>query len=356
MDHQYLTVAKIPVLDTGNDSYKGPTNTDPDNATTRKDDEQSGRTVTITTEDMQRKKNDVKARTTLLLSLLDEHHFFIISSITVQTSGSGISNLLAVGTTFTGSGNIYYQWELSPGSGNALCILFPTIRELFGETKNIQWVLNDFSNTLIDFFNGFMDSMVIPNDRPTDDFQGDIRLLGLEDAHFEAYVFINPLAPPGTKAVKSSSCNIDTSNMHTFYQRHRSDNHWTNDYPLEQILENLLKPVKIRQKLATYPKICMFALTLSNAESSYINEAMADHAWTEAIHRTIGRCLDFVAYVVHKSFTIDQMDVKMAFLNGSLKEEVYVSQPDGFVNPDIQKKLLPQESNLWIEASSMSLV
>nr|GFB14509.1 hypothetical protein [Tanacetum cinerariifolium] len=52
--------------------------------------------------------------------------FFIISSITVQTSGSGISSLLAVGTTFTGSGNLYYQWELSPGSGNALCILFPT--------------------------------------------------------------------------------------------------------------------------------------------------------------------------------------------------------------------------------------
>nr|GEW85407.1 hypothetical protein [Tanacetum cinerariifolium] len=39
----------------------------------RKDDEQSGITVTITIEDMQRKKNDVKARTTLLLSLPDEH-------------------------------------------------------------------------------------------------------------------------------------------------------------------------------------------------------------------------------------------------------------------------------------------
>nr|GFA59978.1 reverse transcriptase domain-containing protein [Tanacetum cinerariifolium] len=38
----------------------------------------------------------------------------------------GISSLLVVGTTFTGSGNLYYQWELSPGSRNALCILFPT--------------------------------------------------------------------------------------------------------------------------------------------------------------------------------------------------------------------------------------
>nr|GEV27684.1 retrovirus-related Pol polyprotein from transposon TNT 1-94 [Tanacetum cinerariifolium] len=46
--------------------------------------------------------------------------FFIISSIAVQTSGSGISNLLAVGTTFTGSGNLYCQWELSPGSNSQL--------------------------------------------------------------------------------------------------------------------------------------------------------------------------------------------------------------------------------------------
>nr|GEV85188.1 hypothetical protein [Tanacetum cinerariifolium] len=42
------------------DSYKVPTNTDPDNASTRKDDELSRRTVTIITEDMERKKNDVK--------------------------------------------------------------------------------------------------------------------------------------------------------------------------------------------------------------------------------------------------------------------------------------------------------
>nr|GEY95811.1 reverse transcriptase domain-containing protein [Tanacetum cinerariifolium] len=38
--------------------------------------------------------------------------FFFFSSLAVQTSGSGISNLLAVATTFTGSGNLYCQWEL----------------------------------------------------------------------------------------------------------------------------------------------------------------------------------------------------------------------------------------------------
>nr|GFA59806.1 retrovirus-related Pol polyprotein from transposon TNT 1-94 [Tanacetum cinerariifolium] len=41
----------------------------------------------------------------------------------------------------------------------------------------------------------------------------------------------------------------------------------------------------------------------------------------------------FIAYVAHKSSTIYQMDVKIVFLYGPLKEEVYINQPDGFVDP-----------------------
>nr|GFC60907.1 retrovirus-related Pol polyprotein from transposon TNT 1-94 [Tanacetum cinerariifolium] len=40
----------------------------------------------------------------------------------------------------------------------------------------------------------------------------------------------------------------------------------------------------------------------------------------------------FIAYTAHMSFTIYQMDIKTAFLYGPLKEEVYINQPDGFVD------------------------
>ncbi|GJU52330.1 retrovirus-related pol polyprotein from transposon TNT 1-94 [Tanacetum coccineum] len=42
----------------------------------------------------------------------------------------------------------------------------------------------------------------------------------------------------------------------------------------------------------------------------------------------------FLAYVAHKSFTLFQMDVKTTFLHGTLKEDVYVCQPEGFIKVD----------------------
>nr|GEX06369.1 retrovirus-related Pol polyprotein from transposon TNT 1-94 [Tanacetum cinerariifolium] len=73
----------------------------------------------------------------------------------------------------------------------------------------------------------------------------------------------------------------------------------------------------------------------------------------------------FIANVAHKNMTIYQMGVKMAFLNGELKEEVYVSQPKGFVDQDnpshvykLKKALygLKQAPRAWYHILSSFLI
>ncbi|GJZ51404.1 retrovirus-related pol polyprotein from transposon TNT 1-94 [Tanacetum coccineum] len=55
----------------------------------------------------------------------------------------------------------------------------------------------------------------------------------------------------------------------------------------------------------------------------------------------------FVTYAAHKSFLVYQMDVKTTFLNGPLKEEVYVNQPDGFVDPHHPNKVYRLKKALY---------
>nr|GEX24434.1 hypothetical protein [Tanacetum cinerariifolium] len=55
----------------------------------------------------------------------------------------------------------------------------------------------------------------------------------------------------------------------------------------------------------------------------------------------------FVTYDAYKSFLIYQMDVKITFLNGPLKEEVYVNQPDGFVDPHHYDKVYRLKKALY---------
>jgi Reverse transcriptase (RNA-dependent DNA polymerase) len=40
-----------------------------------------------------------------------------------------------------------------------------------------------------------------------------------------------------------------------------------------------------------------------------------------------------------EDWEIHQMDIKLAFLNGLLDEEIYMEQLEGFINPDHPKKV-----------------
>ncbi|GJT13169.1 ribonuclease H-like domain-containing protein [Tanacetum coccineum] len=181
--------------------------------------------------------------------------------------------------------------------------------------------------------------------------------------------FTNPFCTSVHEVSESSSRNIGNSIMHTFNQPQDSEYRWKKDHPSTQVHGNPSKPVQTRRQLATDPEICMFALTVSIIEPKNIKEAMADSAWIEAIPTTVIRNkarlvakgyaqeegIDFkesfalvarlevvrifIAYAAHKSFPIYQMDVKTAFRNGPLKEEVYVAKPDGFVDLDHPEKV-----------------
>ncbi|GJV99932.1 retrovirus-related pol polyprotein from transposon TNT 1-94 [Tanacetum coccineum] len=73
----------------------------------------------------------------------------------------------------------------------------------------------------------------------------------------------------------------------------------------------------------------------------------------------------FLAFAAHKNMVVYQMDVKTAFLTGNLREEVYVSQPNGFVDPDnpnhvykLKKALygLKQAPRAWYDMLSSFLI
>nr|GFB22027.1 hypothetical protein [Tanacetum cinerariifolium] len=211
---------------------------------------------------------------------------------------------------------------------------------------------------------------------------------------------IQPTSSPSTPTFVHAEENIDNQ-----AKEHLPDDEFTLlilsmhrykkllNHPLEQVHGNPSRPVQTRRQLATDPEICIFALTVSIAEPKNIKEAMADSAWIEAmqeelhqfdrlhvwelVDKPFGKSEEgidfeesfapvarleairiFVAYASHKSFSIYHMDVKMAFLNGPLKEEVYVAQPDGFVDPDYPEKVyrlgktlygLKQASKAWYD-------
>nr|GFB83616.1 retrovirus-related Pol polyprotein from transposon TNT 1-94 [Tanacetum cinerariifolium] len=136
--------------------------------------------------------------------------------------------------------------------------------------------------------------------------------------------------------------------------------------PLEQVIGEPSRPVLIRNQLRSDGDMCMYALTvlvpapdnISPLTLKWLFKNKHDEEQTVIQNKSRlvvrGYCQEegidfeesfafiarmesiriFLAYVAHKSFIVFQMDVKTAFLHGSLKEDVYVCQPKGFIDAD----------------------
>nr|GEW69567.1 retrovirus-related Pol polyprotein from transposon TNT 1-94 [Tanacetum cinerariifolium] len=165
----------------------------------------------------------------------------------------------------------------------------------------------------------------------------------LEDAYFDA-----------------STSFHDLSNVHTYYQPYPHEKKCTKDHPLHKIIGDPKSCVRTRGQLANS---CLFSCLLSSIMPANVTKALRDVDWNKkdesslviqnkarlvAVGYSQQKGIDydetfapvarieairlFLAYASHKDFTVFQMDVKTAYLNEILKEEVYVGQPPSFVS------------------------
>nr|GEV61132.1 hypothetical protein [Tanacetum cinerariifolium] len=148
--------------------------------------------------------------------------------------------------------------------------------------------------------------------------------------------------------------------------------------PLKQVIREPSRSVLTRNQLKIDGDICIYALTVSILEPKTVKKALIYLAWIESMQEELHQFIRldhdeentvirnktrlvvrgykqkegiefeesfapvarmeairiFLAYVAHKRFTVYQMDVKTAFLHGSLKKDVYVCQPQGFIDAD----------------------
>nr|GEW13392.1 hypothetical protein [Tanacetum cinerariifolium] len=195
---------------------------------------------------------------------------------------------------------------------------------------------------------------------------------------FDGNKFVNPFANSSTSTVESSSLqNVDPSNMHTFFQPYPHEFQWTRDHPLEQnVKKAMIDPAWIEtmqeehlhfkrldnkhdeEQTVIRNKSRLMVRGYRQEEGIDFKESFASVARMEAIRI-------FLAYATHKLFSVFQMDVKTAFLHGSLKEDVYVYQPKGFIDDDhpshvykLKKALygLKQAPRAWYDELSTFLL
>ncbi|GJR60356.1 retrovirus-related pol polyprotein from transposon TNT 1-94 [Tanacetum coccineum] len=180
--------------------------------------------------------------------------------------------------------------------------------------------------------------------------------------------FVNVFAPePSSEASSSGDISIAEPNHPT--QPHEHLRKWTDSHPIDNIIGNPSRLVSTRKQLATDALWCFYNSILSKelvpppdcakiialkwiykVKLDEYGDVLKNKARVVAKGFRQEEGLDFeesftpvsrleairifLANAASKNMTVYQMDVKIAFLNEELKEEVYVSQPEGFVDPD----------------------
>nr|GEU48962.1 retrovirus-related Pol polyprotein from transposon TNT 1-94 [Tanacetum cinerariifolium] len=132
---------------------------------------------------------------------------------------------------------------------------------------------------------------------------------------------------------EDSTSQESSSNIRQTHTSFESLGRWTKDHPIANVISDPSRSISTRKQLQTDAmwvlknKARLVAHGFRQEEGIDFKESFSSVARIEAIHI-------FIANAAHKNMTISQMDVKTAFLNGELKEEVYISQQEGFVDHD----------------------
>nr|GEY04344.1 hypothetical protein [Tanacetum cinerariifolium] len=149
--------------------------------------------------------------------------------------------------------------------------------------------------------------------------------------------FINVFAPKPSYDASSSgdvSSAESTRASQTLYHLGKQ----SKDHPLDNVIGNLSRPI-YKVKRDEYVDVLKNKARL--VAKGYRQEEIIDFEESFTLVARIEAIRIFIANAASKSMTIYQMDVKTVFLNGELKEKVYVSQPEGFVKSQLNDVKLP---------------